>query len=72
MCLFWHILLYFDDAKRLIDDWMYYYNNYRYVWYLAYLSPNEYYEYVCSGVYPLSIDIPIRFIPKGFALKPRV
>lgn len=62
----------FDDAKRLIDDWMYYYNNYRYVWNLAYLSPNEYYEYVCSGVYPLSIDIPIRFIPKGFALKPRV
>lgn len=55
----------FDDVKKVINNWIDYYNNDRYVWNLAYLSPNEYYEYLCTGVYPLSIDIPQRFIPKG-------
>ncbi len=43
----------FSDVKKIIDDWMDYYNNERYQWDLARLSPNEYYEYCLSGVYPL-------------------
>lgn len=43
----------FDDVKMLIDDWMEYYNNERYQWNLAKLSPNEYYKYITTGEYPL-------------------
>ena len=43
----------FRDVKKVIDDYMDYYNNERYQWQLAKLSPNEYYEYVTTGVYPL-------------------
>ena len=39
--------------KKVIDDWMYYYNHERYQWQLAKLSPNEYYRYITTGVYPL-------------------
>ncbi len=42
----------FEDVKNAIDDWMDYYNNDRYQWDLAKLSPNEYYEYITTGVYP--------------------
>lgn len=35
-----------------------YYNNERYVWDLAYLSPNEYYKFVTTGKYPLDIPNP--------------
>ncbi len=42
----------FADAERSIDDWMDYYNNDRYQWDLAKLSPNEYYEYITTGAYP--------------------
>lgn len=35
-----------------------YYNNERYVWELAYLSPNEYYKFVTTGRYPLDIPHP--------------
>ena len=48
----------FEDIKAMIDDWMDYYNNERYQWELAKLSPNEYYEYLTSGVYPLPIRPP--------------
>jgi len=41
----------FQQVKAVIDDWMNYYNNDRYQWQLAKLSPNEYYNY--PGVYPL-------------------
>lgn len=44
--------LIFEDVKTDIDDWMDYYNNDRYQWDLAKLSPNEYYEYVITGIYP--------------------
>lgn len=37
----------------MIDDWIEYYNNERYQWQLAKLSPNEYYQYITTGVYPL-------------------
>ena len=43
----------FEEAKALIDDWMDYYNNDRGQWLLAKLSPNEFYEYCNTGVYPL-------------------
>lgn len=43
----------FVQAKAIIDDWMDYYNNERYQWQLAKLSPNEYCEYVYTGIYPL-------------------
>lgn len=42
----------FADVKRTIDDWMDYYNNDRYRWDLAKLSPNEYYKYITTGRYP--------------------
>lgn len=40
-----------------------YYNNERYVWELAYLSPNEYYKFVTTGKYPLDIPHPPK-LPK--------
>lgn len=41
------------NVKVIIDDYMDYYNNDRYQWQLAKLSPNEYYEYITTGNYPL-------------------
>lgn len=43
----------FDEVRVIIDDWMDYYNNDRYQWRLAKLSPNEYYDYITTGIYPL-------------------
>lgn len=43
----------FMEVKEIIDDWMEYYNNERYQWNLAKLSPNEYYEYITTEIYPL-------------------
>jgi len=43
----------FLQVKALVDDWMDYYNNERYQWSLAKLSPCEYYRYVTTGFYPL-------------------
>ena len=43
----------FDQVKAVIDDWIDYYNNDRYQWQLAKLSPNEFYRYLLSAVYPL-------------------
>ena len=48
----------FFQVKTIIDDWMDYYNNDRYQWQLAKLSPNEYYKYITTGVYPLSHKAP--------------
>lgn len=42
----------FEELTVCIDDYMDYYNNDRYQWNLAKLSPNEYYEYSISGHYP--------------------
>ena len=42
----------FADAQRSIDNWIDYYNNDRYQWDLAKLSPNEYYIYLTTGAYP--------------------
>ena len=43
----------YREVKTVIDDWMDYYNNERYQWQLAKLSPNEYYRYITTGIYPL-------------------
>ena len=48
----------YPEVRRTIDDWMDYYNNERYQWKLAKLSPNEYYEYIKTGIYPLKGYIP--------------
>lgn len=48
----------YGEVKKVIDDWMDYYNNERYQWRLAKLSPNEYYEYVTTGTYPLKRAFP--------------
>mgnify|MGYP006065266697 FL=1 len=48
----------FSQVKTIIDDWMDYYNNDRYQWQLAKLSPNEYYQYITTGVYPLRCKAP--------------
>ena len=48
----------FNEVKEIIDDWVDYYNNERYQWRLAKLSPNEYYDYIITGEYPLKDVIP--------------
>ena len=45
----------FKDVKNIIDDWMDYYNNERYQWDLAKLSPCEYYRYITTGEYPIKV-----------------
>lgn len=50
----------FVEVKAIVDDYMDYYNNERYVWELCKLSPNEYYDFVTTGVYPL----PVKNSPK--------
>lgn len=47
----------FDDVKVIIDDWIDYYNNDRYQWDLAKLSPCEYYGYITTGEYPIKLGI---------------
>lgn len=44
----------FAEVKAKVDDWIDYYNNDRYQWDLAKLSPAEYYRYVVTGVYPIA------------------
>lgn len=46
----------YDKLKDRIDDWIDYYNNDRYDWQLAKRSPNEYYEFITTGIYPLEIE----------------
>lgn len=48
----------YNEVLAVIDDWMDYYNNDRYQWELARLSPNEYYEYITTGIYPIKGRIP--------------
>lgn len=47
----------FNDVKTIINDWIDYYNNERYQWNLAKLSPVEYYKYITTGEYPLKMGI---------------
>jgi len=43
----------FDEVHQVISNWADYYNNDRYQWDLARLSPKEYHQYLISGMYPL-------------------
>jgi putative transposase len=45
-----------NQVERKVLEWVDYYNNERYQWSLAKLSPAEYYRYVTTGEYPLTID----------------
>lgn len=44
--------------KNLVDDYIDYYNNERYQWNLAKLSPNEFYQFYMTGEYPVKISNP--------------
>jgi transposase InsO family protein len=45
----------FVEIHRVITDWTDYYNNERYQWDLMRLAPQEYYQYLLSGEYSLTI-----------------
>jgi transposase InsO family protein len=48
----------YSQVKAIVDDYIDYYNNERYQWQLAKLSPNEYYRFCTTGEYPLSVENP--------------
>ena len=43
----------FEEIKVVVADWINYYNKDRYIWDLARLSPDEYYKYCTTRVYPI-------------------
>ena len=45
----------FEELKQVIDEYIDYYNNERYQWDLAKLSPVEYYKYITTGEYPIAL-----------------
>ena len=45
----------FEEIRKVISDWTDYYSSDRYQWDLAKLAPREYYKYVVTGEYPLTI-----------------
>ena len=47
----------FNLLKQEIDNYIDYYNNDRYQWKLAKISPNKYYNYLENGEYPIKIYI---------------
>ena len=47
-----------EEICAVVENWIDYYNNERYQWDLARLSPNEFYDYVTTNYYPLSIAPP--------------
>ena len=46
----------YSQVADIVDDYIDYYNNRRPQWHLAKLSPNEFYKFVTTRIYPL--DIP--------------
>ena len=47
----------FKEVVALVNDWIDYYNKDRGQWELLKLAPNEYYEYLQTGVYPLPVYV---------------
>lgn len=47
-----------EEVRSVLNDWTDYYNNDRYQWSLAKLSPNQFYKYITTGEYPLLIAPP--------------
>lgn len=60
----------FREVKKQIDNWMDYYNNHRYQWQLEKLSPNEYYNYITTGNYPLEGVIKTKKNKQTFPITP--
>lgn len=58
----------FEDVRESVNRWMDYYNTERYQWQLAKLSPDEFYEYITTGAYPLPCQPPEK--PSQGALPP--
>lgn len=56
----------YDELQNIIDDYMDYYNNDRYQYQLAKLSPNEFHQYYINGEYPLKrfVSEPKKMIEK--------
>ena len=52
-----------EQVAAVIDDWADYYNNERYQWDLARLSPNEFYKYTQNGIYPLGTPAMMQVSP---------
>ena len=48
----------FSQVKSEVDDYMEYYNKERYQWDLAKLSPDEFYSFVTTKVYPIKVKNP--------------
>ena len=46
----------FNEIHKVITNWANYYNNERYQWDIAKLAPTEYYQYLLTGTYPLTIS----------------
>ena len=46
----------FDEVKAVVDDYAVYYNQERYQWQLAKLSPDEFYAFITTGIYPLPTE----------------
>ena len=55
----------FIEVKAIVDDYMDYYNNDKYQWGLCKLSPNEYYQFIITGEYPLK-GVPSPSVPSSF------
>lgn len=64
----------FSAVRGILDDYMDYYNNERYQWKLAKLAPNQYEEYLKTGVHPLThlIDTVAQMpnLPRVLPLQP--
>ena len=57
------------EVQVIIDDYMDYYNNRRYQWHLAKLSPNEFYKFVTTGRILWISRMPLPRQPSGKNLK---
>jgi transposase InsO family protein len=55
----------FSQIRKVITDWTDYYNKDRYVWELALLSPDEYYKYYMTGIYPIPGITPPKKMEKS-------
>lgn len=62
----------YEQVQAVVADWIDYYNKDRYQWDLEKLSPQEYYRYRHTGVYPLKPGISNSRNPRGSAPDPEV
>lgn len=44
-----------EEICEIVEDWIDYYNNERYQWDLAKLSPSAFYKYTITGKYPIIV-----------------